>query len=253
MNQISRSAFTGCVNLRDVWIYSDETELDYVSDVTKSNPYLFSDSLNLTIHAHRGSSSHVYASLHDIKFEEIPQSDDVRKDCDIPTIKLSERVYTDEELLKMITPKPNDDKYRYWQQMRYALGYGFTELAYKCLEAYESAGDDDDKIWALSARRFMTQAKEHGYYAGMSAAFFEGRKEHPTMKPGDIVVEINGKTFRTEGEFEKLDKPSETGQKVFTVLRADDSGVLRKINVTVRKGNPLCAMMCIIPLTFEEF
>ena len=253
VNQISRSAFTGCVNLRDVWIYSDETELDYVSDVTKSNPYLFSDSLNLTIHAHRGSSSHVYASLHDIKFEEIPQSDDVRKDCDIPTIKLSERVYTDEELLKMITPKPNDDKYRYWQQMRYALGYGFTELAYKCLEAYESAGDDDDKIWALSARRFMTQAKEHGYYAGMSAAFFEGRKEHPTMKPGDIVVEINGKTFRTEGEFEKLDKPSETGQKVFTVLRADDSGVLRKINVTVRKGNPLCAMMCIIPLTFEEF
>ena len=130
VNQISRSAFTGCVNLRDVWIYSDETELDYVSDVTKSNPYLFSDSPNLTIHAHRGSSSHVYASLHNIKFEEIPQSDDVRKDCDIPTIKISERVYTDEELLKMITPKPNDDKYRYWQQMRYALGYGFTELAY---------------------------------------------------------------------------------------------------------------------------
>ena len=252
VNQISRSSFTGCGNLRDVWIYSDVAELDYVSDVTKKNPYLFSDSPNLTIHAHRGSSSHVYASLHNINFAAIPQSDDVRGKRNIPPFRASGRVYTDEELLRMITPRPNDDKYRYWQQMRYAMGYGFKELAYKCLDAYESAGNDDDKIWALAARRFMTQAENHGYYAGMAVAFFEGRKEHPTIKPGDILVEINGKTFRREEDFDELDKSSETGFKVLTVLRADASGILRKVNVTVRRGNPLCAMMSLIPLTFEK-
>ena len=72
------------------------------------------------------------------------------------------------------------------------------------------------------------------------------------FKAGDIIVEVNGKTFRTEEEYEKLDQPSKTGFKVFTVLRADEAGILRKFDAVVKKGYPLSATLSIVPLTFEE-
>ena len=252
VNQISRSTFKDCINLRDVWIYSNNADLDYTSDVTKKDVELFSDSPNLTIHAYRGSSAHMYALTHGISFDVILTNDYIQEEHKIVTFKSPERIYTDEQIIAMITPVPNKNKYHYWGQFQYAMGYGFIDIAYKCLDAYEAAGDEYDKTWALSAKMFLAQSKEHGYPTGKSIAFFEGYKEHPTMKAGDIIVEIEGKAFRTEEEFDKLDKPSKTGSKLFTVLRADENGTLQKINLIVRKGDPLCATMAIIPLTFEE-
>ena len=250
--QISRSAFIGCTNLRDVWIYSDSVELDYISDQTKRNTHLFADSPNLTIHCRRGSSAHIYAETHGISIDIIPDDEGRNKERNVVPFEASERIYTDERLLEMLTPKPGSSKGYYWGQFTYALGYGMNDIAYQCLDAYEAIGDSDDAVWASSARRFLQQREEHGYSAGQAIAFFEGRKEHPTLRAGDIVVEINGQTFRTEEEFNKLDKPSEIGYKVFTVLRADASGMLRKTSAVVRKGNPLFAGMAVIPRTFEE-
>ena len=251
VNKLSRSTFNGCGSLRDVWIYSDKIDLDYISDNTKKKGYLFADSPNLTIHARKASSSHVYASLHNINFDAIPDRDEVA-DKDIVRFKASKRIYSDAQLISMLTPKPNDNKYHYWGQFQYALGYGLTELAHRCLDVYERSGNDDDKIWANSARMFISQIEKHGYYAGEAIAFFEGRKDHPAFKVGDIIVEINGQAFRTEAEYNKLEHPSKIGFKVYTVLRADDDGMLRKIDLMVRKGSPLCAVMNIIPLMFEE-
>lgn len=93
MEQISRSAFRGCSKLKDIWIYSDNVDLDCIwpalqhidkMDVvdgelryssekletdTLTTPLLFADCPNVTIHGHRGSSAQVYAVEHGLNFE----------------------------------------------------------------------------------------------------------------------------------------------------------------------------------------
>lgn len=250
--QISRSAFAGCGNLRDVWIYSDTADMDYTAFVREYNTQLFADSPNLTVHAHRGSNAHMYATIHGINFSEIPSSGDTPPKPEPGDINISARVYTDEELIKMITPSFKDDKGFLWGKFQYALGYGFNELAYKCLDMYEAAGDSRDKIWASTTRRFLEQRENHGYSAGKAIGFFEpGKGDHPSLKVGDIIVEVQGKTFRSHDMFTRLMTVPKTDSKTLTILRADDSGVLRKIEVINRKGEPLFAVMDIIPKTFE--
>ena len=148
VNKISRSTFAGCTSLRDVWIYSDNVELDYISDNTKKDGCLFVGCPDLTIH--------------NISFDALPDSGSPNDEREVVRFRASKRVYSDEQLISMITPKPNDNKYHYWGQFQYALGYGFTEMAAKCIDAYEAAGNEDDKIWANSARLFMSQAGELG-------------------------------------------------------------------------------------------
>ena len=252
-NQISRSTFEGCGNLRDIWIYSDAVDMDYTAFVREYNTNLFADSRNLTIHAHRGSNAHMYATLHDINFSEIPSSSDTAPETEPYEFKLQARVYTDEELIKMITPSFNDDNGLLWGKLQYALGYGFSELANKCLDMYESAGDSHEKIFASSTRRFLEQKGNHGYSAGKAIAFFEpGKGDHPSLKVGDIIVEVQGKTFRSNDMFTRLMTIPKTDSKTLTVLRADDSGILRKIEITNRKGEPFFGTMDIIPKTFED-
>ena len=102
VQQISRSTFLHCGNLKDVWIYSDNAELDSVlfsiqhneysgtdyMDLTVKTKYLeenndtplFGNSPNLTIHAHSGSTAEQYAMEHGINFEAIPDTVTVRSD-----------------------------------------------------------------------------------------------------------------------------------------------------------------------------
>ena len=90
VKQVSRSTFRGCKNLRDVWIYSDDAELDYISWFLEHVEYhgfdgndeltypernddvpLFVDTPDVTIHAHKGSTSEAYALSHGLRFEEL--------------------------------------------------------------------------------------------------------------------------------------------------------------------------------------
>ena len=95
MQQISRSTFQGCTNLKDVYIYSPDVNLDYISYVDHfrfengslqilsleeyiEDNYLFSDSPDLVLHGYKGSTTQIYAAEHDIPFEiiyEIPETD----------------------------------------------------------------------------------------------------------------------------------------------------------------------------------
>lgn len=95
VQQISRSTFQGCTNLKDVYIYSPDVNLDYISYVDHfrfengslqilsleeyiEDNYLFSDSPDLVLHGYKGSTTQIYAAEHDIPFEiiyEIPETD----------------------------------------------------------------------------------------------------------------------------------------------------------------------------------
>ena len=247
--QLGRSTFMNCKNLKDVWIYSDNITMDYMNDKTKTYTYLFADSPNVTIHAHRGSNAHIYADIHKIKFAAIPKSDDIKTQKENISFIYDGRLYTDEELINMITPAKGQTKDLLWGKFRYALGYGFIDLANKCLDAYEEAGDKYDKIWADCARLFMTQNE---YKCGLGIAFFENYQEHPVLKAGDIIVEVEGEEFNSYEDFSNKIKAHNTPSKKLTILRADENKKISKLEILNEKGQPLFAVMDIIPLTFEE-
>lgn len=285
VQRISRSSFMGCKNLKDVWIYSDNIELDYFTGATRHIEYtcatkhieyanmsfeypdmnfqitnlekdnktkLFTDIPGVTIHARRGSNAHLYAEINNIKFALI--SDDANNEPKTQKFryKSSERIYSDEEIIAIIDPKDDNDPGRIWTRFRYAYGYGFSELAFKCLDAYMKFGGEYEKIWGTSAKLFLEQSESHGYTSGEAIADFEGHKGHPVLKAGDIIVEVEGKTFRDYDEFNRLMKEGKPESRKLTVLRANDKGILEKHEVINVKGQPLFAVMSVSPLTFEE-
>ena len=272
MIQISRSTFRNCGNLKDIWIYSDNVELDFVSwgavhttytfteDVEDfgsdyvfldniSNP-LFSESPNLTIHARRGSSSHVYANSHGIKFEAIETAAVLEKPS-LMGFKTNRRIYSDEKLQQMLLPSENDNEGLCWEKFRYALGYGYGEIAKKCLNAFEKTGKDYTKKAAASTRLFLSQSE---YTGGEVVVFFEDGREHPALRVGDIIIAVDGNEIHSVDDLNKILRAIKTAGKtssVYTILRPVND-TLKKFDVTIRKGDPLHATLSITPKTFEE-
>lgn len=252
MKQITHSTFKGCVKLKDIWIYSDNTELRSYSAAVihasykaldegtriylnqERDSHLFSDCPNVTIHAHTGSSSHRYALKHNIRFEEIPSDREIISE---PHDNLREDLSW---LTKRYEPSESDDANHLWMKAGFAWGFGREDLAYKCLDAFANVKDEYEEynaIWASSAKMFIAQADLHGYSTGQIIVAFEDSKTHPVFRPGDIIVESEGHKL----DYERI---NETGRSsgadtwTMTILRADDNGILQRIDVTVSKNNP---------------
>ena len=273
LEQISRSTFLGCVNLRNVWIYSDDVELDYVhpsvhhfesegyynkqsqGEITyleaSDSGWLFKDSPRLTLHGYRGSSVQVYAQEHEIAFEEIPDLRE-RENKDNKSFISKERLYSDDQLRNMITPQDDDPAGICWGKFRYAYGYGFEDLEYKCLEAYARAGQDYDRIVAHVTRLFLEQRAQHGYESGAPIAFFEDFKKHPSLQVGDIIVEVDGERLKTNDDIKLLKNANGRESWEYTVLRANKEGTLEKIIVEVNSKDPLHGTQNLSPQTFES-
>ena len=273
IEQISRSTFLGCSHLRNVWIYSDDVELDYVhaplyhfesKGYYDSRPqgekvfleknhsaWLFSDSPGIILHGYRGSSTQVYAQEHGIAFMEIPDAREREIKDNIGFVS-NKQIYTDEQLRTMIIPQGDDPAERCWGKFRYAYGYGFEDLEYECLDAYAHAGKSYDMAIAHVTRLFLEQQEQHGYEAGAPIAFFEDNISHPTLQVGDIIVEIDGKRLSNNDDFSVLKKSSESDSWEYTVLRENENGLLERKNVTVDSEAPLCATQNLSPQTFER-
>ncbi len=272
--QISKSTFMNCTNLKDIWIYSDDVELDYewpavqhveyqgivdgnvMSDKMyleqNYNGYLFSDSPDVTIHGYRGSTAQVYATEYGIRFEEIEDNRIDRDNKDTSFEYTSPTpIFSYEKIIKDVTPVEGDVCDHYWPQFQYALGYGLDDLAYACLDAYEAAGEDYDVLIAHSTRLFLAQAADLGYSAGAPIAFFENFADHPTLKAGDIIVAVDGINLKSNDDITTLKKANKSGPWTFTVLRANEEDILEVLNVITTKEDPLAATRSISPKTFE--
>lgn len=271
INTISRATFKGCENLKDIWIYSDTVELDaldidsyhtvynesfirgeLITFATSKDVYMFDDCPQVTIHAYKGSSAHVYATQHNINFVEIPResSRDITPEI---SYTVTERVYSDEQIIGFITPKDNDSVNHYWPQFQYAWGYGYMDIAKSCLEYYARYGEDYDKTGANSTLLFLEQAKSLGYETGAVILFFDGNNGHPNFNVGDIIVEVDGMKINDDDELIKLEQINKGNSWTYVILRADDDGMLHKLELVVERGTPLRATRSISPKTFEEF
>ncbi len=273
--QISRSTFLNCKSLKDVWIYSDDVELDYewpsvqhvdyqgiengriLTEKTylekDSDRHLFSDSPDVTIHGYRGSSAQMYAMQYGLKFEEV---EDRRKHQAAKELldeyTSSTPVFSYERIIENITPVEGDVCDHYWPQFQYALGYGLDDLISACLDAYEAAGDKYDAQIVRSTRLFLEQASDLGYETGAPVVFFEDYSEHPTLKEGDIIVAIDGINLRSNDDIIPLKTANSSGKWVFTVLRPNSEDILVKEDVVVKKEDPMVATRSISPKTFES-
>ena len=257
MRQITHSTFKGCKSLRDVWIYSDNAELDAYAFAIIHGSYstmnedmriylnhdrdkhLFSDCPNVTIHAHKGSTSHQYAMKHNIKFEEIYSDTEVIL---IPHNNFQEDEYW---LTKRWEPSDKDDDRHLWMKAKFAWGYGRKDIAYRCLDAYSKCEGEYKEyygIWASSAKLFIEQSESHGYSIGQIIGKFEDDRNHPTMKAGDIIVECEGHTLDYE-KINELGRNSGADTWTMTLLRADDNNVLQKVIVTASRDNPRALIM----------
>ncbi len=246
ITQVSRSTFQHCGNLKDVWIYSDDAELDYVFKGVQHSDYagirdgnvivnesvrmeenndvpLFGDSPNLTIHAHRNSTAHTYALEHGIAFDEIPDEKGHGEGGVLPAVSEKDR--------EMILHEENPT--RYWYHFRIALGNGYMNLASAYLDVLENSENIIYRAAAHSARLFFSQSDRHGYETGAACLFFEDSFEHPILQSGDIIVEINGQLIKTEEDFNQLQGAGE-----YTILRENDHGMLEKLAVTVNTADP---------------
>lgn len=273
--QVSRSTFLNCRSLKDVWIYSDDVELDYewqavhhvdyqgienggiVTDKIylekDPNKYLFSDSPDVTIHGYRGSSAQMYALQHGLRFEEMEDNRDHSTDVKLSSEYTSrEPVFSFERIIENITPVEGDVCDHYWPQFQYALGYGLDDLILACLDAYEAAGDQYDGRIVRSTRLFLEQASGLGYQTGAPIVFFENYSEHPTLKEGDIIVAIDGISIRSNDDITPLKAANPSGEWTFTVLRPNSEDILEELDVAVRKEDPLAATRSISPKTFEN-
>lgn len=265
MKQITHSTFKGCKNLHDIWIYSDNAELDaYTSAIIHGsyralgegtriylrhdrNSHLFSDCPNVTIHAHKGSTSHQYALKHNIRFEEIPSDREVTL---MPQENFSEDEYW---LTKRWEPSESDDYRMLWTKAKFAWGYGRKDIAYRCLDALaKSKGEYEEyyAIWASSAKLFISQSESHGYKIGGMIGLFEDNKTHPVLKLGDIIVEQEGHTLDYE-HINQTGRGRNADTWDITILRADENNVLQKITVTLSKDYPRTATMEIKPLRVD--
>ncbi len=250
---ITRSSFVGCKNLRDIWIYSDKVELNIPDYYENVDTYLFADCPSLTIHAHIGSTAHIYAKSHNIKFSPIPINESVQTGRKKISFKASEQIYSDEEIREMLTQSSLvlNDASGCWELFRYSLGYGFNDLAHQCLTFCEMFGEEYDKICVASVKKFLAQSE---YSSGLVIrCFFDENgdySEHPGLKAGDIIVEVDGERVSSKDDIDKITRKSE---KTFTILRANNRGSLRKVNMKVQaEENLFFSFNYILPLTFEE-
>ncbi|MBQ7593704.1 MAG: leucine-rich repeat protein [Synergistaceae bacterium] len=230
---ITRSSFSGCKNLRDVWIYSDKAELNIPDYFDNLDTYLFADCPSLTIHAHIGSPAHIYAKSHNIKFSPLPLDDNEQASRKKITFKASERIYSDEEIQDMLLQNAVNinDASGCWELFQYSLGYGFKDLAYQCLAFCEKLGEEYDKICVASVKKFLAQSE---YSSGLVIrCFFDENgdySEHQELKAGDIIVEVDGARIADKNDVDKITRKTD---KILTILRADDKGSFQKFNVKV--------------------
>ena len=107
MERISQSTFKGCSSLKDVYVYSDDVNLDFkwsptqyiksieidngeakplqiekLEELGDTTSFLFSDSHDVTIHGYEGSTAQAFAKEHGIKFELINEFEDLQQQYD---------------------------------------------------------------------------------------------------------------------------------------------------------------------------
>jgi len=272
--QISRSTFMNCRSLKDVWIYSNDVELDYEWQAVHHVDYqgidngkvlthkiylekdpdihLFSDSPDVIIHGYRGSSAQMYAMQHGLRFEEMEDNRYHSTDeIILPEYTSPTSVFSYEKIIENVTPVEGDVCDHYWSQFQYALGYGLDDLISACLDAYEAAGDEYDGRIVHSTRLFLEQAPALGYQTGAPIVFFENYSEHPTLKEGDVIVAVDGIKLRSNDDIIPLKAANPSGEWVYTILRPNSKDILEKMDVTVKEGAPLVATRSISPKTFE--
>ncbi|MEI6681009.1 MAG: TIR domain-containing protein [Bacteroidota bacterium] len=148
-------------------------------------------------------------------------------------------------LLKKCQPVPDDDEWMIWGKMSRLLSAKMNKHALEVLTAFEKkmkSKGENVYVYTKAVKLFIDKNLWHDYDGGMVAIGFENDQPHSCMKPGDIVVKVNGKTCNNLKSMNALRKEFGKNAPV-TVLRLTSSGSFETVILTFHENDPRAAYL----------
>lgn len=167
-------------------------------------------------------------------------------------------------IVDTITPKDGDTFYDNWTDMLFALGYQRTDIAKENIHqarmnvaALETPRERNGAEKALdSALLWIEQQYKFSYGGGCVIFYFnEDGAEYSHLRPGDILVALDGKPVTSSADFMAAWQQVAASEWDYTLLRADEHGQLQEETITVIKGEEHFDghVLPLRPITFEEY
>lgn len=151
-------------------------------------------------------------------------------------------------------PKEGDDPYLVWGKALHFLSAGMKEDAVAAFQFFYMQMKNKDPLteeYVPAAIRFVEQTGATGIDYGVLVVGYEPDKPpHDFYKTGDIIVAINSLPSENYNDLNTLMEALPKDKNfTATILRADENGSLKLVDLTITPGQPQVALM---ELTEEE-
>ena len=150
------------------------------------------------------------------------------------------------EMREKFAPREDDDPYIVWAKALRFLRVSMPEEAMAAFAFHREQMLGKDAFvsdYVAAAIRFVAQQAQTGVISGVLVSGYEpGKPIHTVFRPGDIIIAVDGAPCRGYDEFEALRTHAGAEYQV-TVLRADDTGMLKREELVIPEGQPRVALM----------
>jgi hypothetical protein len=145
-------------------------------------------------------------------------------------------------------PQATDEPSLLWGKALRFLSLKMYDEAVNVFQFYMNQVKDTDPdapVYVPAAINFTGSIGKTGIDYGILVTGYEpGKPSHPVYKVGDIVIAINKTICRYFADYKKISDTIPEGSNYgVTILRPDESGALRMIDVKVQKGGTKVAFM----------
>lgn len=151
-------------------------------------------------------------------------------------------------VLEKCKPLSTDDPYLVWGKALRLLKAGMYEDSIGVFQFYLNmvrSTDPQAEIYVPAAIRFVKSISQTGIDCGVIVMGYEPDKpQNPYYQIGDIIVAVDNKICETYDDFVAIrqDAPADVDYTV-TILRADENGMLKTIDIQVEPGKSSVALM----------
>jgi hypothetical protein len=151
-------------------------------------------------------------------------------------------------LREKFAPKDTDDPYLVWGKALRFLSVKMYDDAVNAFQFYLNMvrkTDSEAPIYVPAAINFVKNISSTGIDYGVLVAGYEpGKPKNPYYKTGDIVIAVNNTVCKNYDDFAKIRQSmSQDSSYTVTIMRADESGKFKVIDVKIPSGQSKVALM----------
>jgi len=146
-----------------------------------------------------------------------------------------------EETTRRFSPTPSDDAIDLWGKMLRNLKCGTDAGALACFEAFVERNSPDElriSEYAPAVRTYIRERKRLGLEGGVLVMGYEApATDHPNLKVGDIIIEVNGVCCRNDKDYDQALKNRVGCQPLLVLLRLNSiTSEFEKLSLELAKG-----------------